>query len=274
MVAATFMAVYHIFSDPQLLQRLRTSLTETLGTSRLGLTGKPICAELHVDRLCTNALLNSIYTEILRRHVMTHVLVSAPADEDVFVGRWMLPRGSVGVLNSGISHMDTTFWNTRNGQYPVTKFWAERFLVDPSDPDSGPINPAHRQGPYSQPSNQQRGENSEDKPYFSMEGTEGSWFPFGGMNMFSLSLSFSFAHLVLRAFGANCFPRAGGSRICTGRFLAKNSIFSTLAYMVLELEIEPLVDTMVVNQWRYGLGVNQPRHATPFRFKKRQTGRE
>lgn len=62
----------------------------------------------------------------------------------------------------------------------------------------------------------------------------------------------------------------GGGGICLGRFLAKNSILSTLAYMILELDIEPLVDEMVVNEWRYGLGVNQPRHVTPFRFKKRQ----
>jgi hypothetical protein len=114
---------------------------------------------------------------------MTHFLVSAPADADVHLGRWLLPRGSVGVLNSGISHMDTTFWNTRNGQYPVTEFWAGRFLVDPHDPESGPINPAHRQGPYSRPSDQQDGE-SEDTPFFSMEGTEGSWFPYGGMYYF------------------------------------------------------------------------------------------
>lgn len=262
------MAVYYIFSDPQLLQRLRTSLTETLGAPRLGLTGKPISAELDVKKLSANALLNSIYAETLRRHGMTHVIVSAPADADLQLGRWMLPRGSVGVVNSGISHMDTSFWNTRDGQYPVTEFWAERFLVDPHDPDSGPINPAQRQGPYSRPSDQQQGEDSEDKPYFTMEGTEGSWFPYGGTDLFSL------IYLVLRVFGANSFLGIGGGGICIGRFLAKNSTLATLAYMVLELEVEPLVDTMVVNQWRYGLGVNQPRHATPFRFKKRQAGRE
>lgn len=180
MVATTFMAIYEVFSDPELLQRLRMRLTETLETSRLGLAGEPASAQLDAKKLSSDALLCSVYAETLRRHGMTHFLVSAPADSDVDLGRWLLPRGSVGVLNSGISHMDATFWNTRNGQHPVTEFWADRFLVDPHDPESGPINPAHRQGPYSRPSDRQPSDMGNDKPYFSMEGTEGSWFPYGG----------------------------------------------------------------------------------------------
>lgn len=57
--------------------------------------------------------------------------------------------------------------------------------------------------------------------------------------------------------------------MCGGRFLAKNAILATLAYLILEFEIEPQVDSMVVNPWRYGLGVNQPRYATPFRIRRR-----
>lgn len=181
-VAAAMMTIYHVFHDPELLSRVRASVTSTLGITRVtGLASEQLNAKL----LTNNDLMCSIYAEILRLHGMSHFLVSAPKTSDVDVGRWILPRGAVGLLNAGISHMDSEFWNTQNGKHPVTEFWAERFIVDPKDPDSGPINPAVRQKPYSRGEEEHVANENADRPFFSTDGTEGVWFPYGG-KLFSL----------------------------------------------------------------------------------------
>lgn len=65
------------------------------------------------------------------------------------------------------------------------------------------------------------------------------------------------------------FEFLGGGGICLGRFLAKNALLIVLAYLVLEYEMEPLVDKMVVDPWRYGLAVDHPKHPTAFRIRRR-----
>lgn len=55
------------------------------------------------------------------------------------LGRYRLPRAQLGLWNSDLAHMDERFWNTRGGKFPVTEFWAGRFLVDERDPGSGPV---------------------------------------------------------------------------------------------------------------------------------------
>ncbi|KAL3421934.1 nacht and ankyrin domain protein [Phlyctema vagabunda] len=236
-VATTFMAAHHILMDAALLSRVRESLGKTLGTgNRILSCNNPVLLSDVLDPklLYNDALLCSIYAEILRLHGMAHFLVSAPEWTDLQVGRWMFPRGSIGVLNSGLAHMDSDFWNTRHGQHPVSEFWPDRFIVDPRDPESGPVNPAIRETPYSRPKATRRQQSAgdsdadaDDEPYFSMDGTEGSWFPYGG-----------------------------GAGICLGRFLAKNAILMSLALIVMEFEIEPQAKPLVLNPWRWQSGMD------------------
>lgn len=73
--------------------------------------------------------------------------------------------------------MDHTFWNTMNGQHPVESFWSDRFLIDPSIPDSGPVHPSLRKKTLHHEIN------NGVTPFFSMEGCEGAWVPYGGKSV-------------------------------------------------------------------------------------------
>ncbi|PHH71803.1 hypothetical protein CDD82_6330 [Ophiocordyceps australis] len=240
-VSAAVMAAYHVFSDKGLLSELRTSIVKTLGSARVNDIPSS-------SLLGTDALLCSIYAETLRLHATTNLVVAAPVD--VRLGEWLLPGGSLAMVNSGVAHMDADFWNTRRGKYPVSRFWARRFIVDPKDPESGPISPGCPSRPPC------RGDG--DAPYFSLDGTTASWIPYGGAYWARTEIH----ACVLLTFGV------GGTRICPGRFLSKNILLGALAYLVLEFDIEPQVNSMVVNPWRYGVGVDHPRRPTPYRIRK------
>ncbi|KAI0546389.1 Pfs, NACHT and ankyrin domain protein [Xylaria curta] len=140
---STMLAVWHIFRDPDLLQRL---------------TKLP--------------LLSSIYAETLRLYINTFIMVNS-AQCDMSLRKWRLPQNELGLLNSHIAHRDDTFWNTKNGPHPVDTFWADRFVTDPADPTSGPINPELYEARRRNEKNKHR------KSYFSMEGLKASWFPYG-----------------------------------------------------------------------------------------------
>ncbi|KAF3054955.1 Pfs, NACHT and Ankyrin domain protein [Daldinia childiae] len=225
-------------------------LTKTLGTNRIhnkpndSQPDKNILDLLDPKVLQSNSLLCSIYAETLRLHGTSHLIFRASAD--AHLGRWLLPRGSIGLISPGVLHQDAKFWNTCDGQHPISEFWSDRFLVYPNDPNSGPVSPVYRDISYSSPKKRQDNvDNDNNQPYFTMDGTEGAWYPYGG-----------------------------GEGICLGRFLAKNSILATLAYLVLEFDIEPQVESMVVNSWRFGLSVNQPRYTTPFKIRRRPSDKE
>lgn len=158
---------------------------------------------------------------------------------DVGLGRWRLPKDSIGLLNSSLSHRDARFWNTKDGLHPLDGFWADRFLIDPNDPSSGPVNPAVREELGSKTARQSRPVNG--KPFFSTDGLEASWFPYGG-----------------------------GYSICPGRHLAKNVIILTCAILANEYDVEFLTDSLAFDKWRFGLGLATPTKALPFRIKRRQ----
>ena len=182
------MAAWHIFRDPVLLARVRSELDEHLGPHTTNNNNNGI----DLQKLLKIPLLLSIYAETLRLYIKTYVIVSSQTT-DVDLGRWRLPRGTMGLLNSTISHRDAEFWNT-NGpdgtHHPVDTFWADRFLVDPRDAFSGPINPAMRDQ-VGEGRGRFGGEKLKDgKPFFFTEGLKASWFPYGGMfSSFSAFLS-------------------------------------------------------------------------------------
>jgi hypothetical protein len=103
-------------------------------------------------------------------------------DADASLGKWILPRGKIALISSGLCHMDEAVWNTREGQFPLTSFWSDRFLVYPDDPKSGPLNEDMRAIVNSGPVKSQKANAATDpaRPSFSLEGLEGSWIPYGG----------------------------------------------------------------------------------------------
>jgi hypothetical protein len=163
------LSAFHIYRDPVLLDRVRDSVDSLLGDTHF--------MDMDANELSKNPLLSSIYAEVLRLYVKTYFMVSSP-HEQVDLGRWELPKGRIGIMNAGVSHMDESFWNSGGGEYPVTTFWADRFIVDPTDPQSGPVAPHVRESPDMDELQSAWG--SATEPFFSMEGTRGSWFPYGG----------------------------------------------------------------------------------------------
>ncbi|KJZ70682.1 hypothetical protein HIM_09927 [Hirsutella minnesotensis 3608] len=194
-VGTTFMAVHHVFSDKDLLLRVRANLLKTFDMTNTNSSFESSLTMLDPKTVCSDTLLCAIYAEVLRLHGMAYFLVSAPKNRDVNLGRWKLPAGSMGLLDSGMSHMDPDFWNTRDGRHPVTEFWPDRFIVDPLDLDSGPVSPAFRERPYSQPKEREQDGVDQNQPYFSLQGTEGIWFPYGACLVLDFDIEYLDAKL-------------------------------------------------------------------------------
>jgi hypothetical protein len=249
------LASFHIFRDPVLLQRVRDGIDNSFGAQQL--------PEIDPTKLSKETLLSSIYAETLRLYVKTYFLVSSP-HADVHLGRWKLPATCIGLMNAGFSHMDEAFWNSRGNEHPVTSFWADRFITDPTDTQSGPVAPHIRESPDWVAPKREYDEKSRTKneAFFSMDGTEGSWFPYGGE---SSTRTFKFYRIAR----ANLIPYVGGHSICPGRFLARNVILFTCALLASDYDIEILSDKVEMSMWRFGLGVGAMKHAIPFRIRKR-----
>ncbi|KAL1845874.1 hypothetical protein Daus18300_014420 [Diaporthe australafricana] len=216
--------------EPLLLQRIRAELHNRFGGHNV--------RNVKPEELLGLPLLQSVYAETLRLYTEIYIMVSS-SQADVGLGRWRLPKDSIGLLNSSMSHRDARFWNTKDSLHPVDSFWADRFLIDPNDPSSGPINPAVREKLGIKMARQSR--HTDGKPFFSTDGLEASWFPYGG-----------------------------GYSICPGRHLAKNVIILTCGILASEFDVEFLTDALRFDQWRFGLGMATPKNPLPCRIKRRQ----
>ncbi|KAF2142291.1 uncharacterized protein K452DRAFT_326261 [Aplosporella prunicola CBS 121167] len=195
--------------------------------------GQTAPLDMNVTELIKSPLLSSVQAEVLRLYVNVCVMVSSP-HADVSLGRWWLPKGAAALVSSGISHMDENYWNTRDGVHPVQSFWADRFISYPQDISSGPVQPMARDKYLADP------QSTDGKPSFSLQGLEASWMPYGG-----------------------------GNAICPGRFLAKRVILFTISLMTREFDIELLPHTLEMGAWKFGMGVEKPKNAIPFRIRKR-----
>ncbi|KAI9158139.1 ABC multidrug transporter A-2 [Paramyrothecium foliicola] len=204
-VPSCMFAIFHIFNDGETLRKARAEVREIFGGTSF--------EDVDIAKLNKSApLLSSIYAETLRLYIKVYSLYRSP-HEEVQLGKWTLPRGGIAVINSGPSHMDSTFWNTKDGKHPVDTFWPSRFIVDPADPRSGPVSPDHRK--------QINTKSTTDKPYFSMDGCDGAWIPFGG-----------------------------GHSMCPGRFFAKSVMIFTFALLVSNYDIETHVDKLTFTDKR------------------------
>ncbi len=229
------MTALHIFRNPALTTRLR-SLLFSSGTVSPTTLLPDLTALLHT----TPPLLSSIYAETLRLHLQAYVTRSSP-HADVSVGGWTLPRGKVCMVNTYAAHMDEGVWNTREGRYPVGRFWEERFLVYPGDAGSGPLRKESDEKGLDRV--QDKGETGKGEPEFSLQGLEGAWIPYGG-----------------------------GYAACPGRHFAKRIILYTTAMLVGGYDIEILTDRLEMDDSCFGLGTQKPKHEVPFRIRRRRGG--
>jgi hypothetical protein len=157
-------SILNVVQDRDLYRRVRREVDEIR-------QGKLLMQTSKLD-ISSNALLSSIFAETLRIH-STSLLPITPTGGQLFLGKWSMPKGSYGMICAGVCHRNTQVWNTKDGLHPLDSFWADRFIVDPSDPMSGPIKPEVRE-------ELQVKLVRSNKPYYSIEGLEGTWVPFGG----------------------------------------------------------------------------------------------
>lgn len=237
------MTTLHICRSPDLASRIRTALLAPTSTTQPIVD--PSTLSINLDALLhrTPPLLASVYAETLRLHLQAYV-TRASAHRDVHVAGWTLPRDKVCMVNTYASHMDESFWNTRDGKFPVGAFWAERFLIDPKDEGSGPVRRDVPAEVYKRPS-PPRGQDEENEggPFFSVQGLEGAWIPYGG-----------------------------GYAACPGRHFAKRIVLYTTALLVGAFEVEVLTPGLEMDDKCFGLGTQKPKHAVKFRIRRRKGG--
>ena len=117
-----------------------------------------------------NPLLLSMYAETLRFDVQIHISRTSP-HRQYSIGNLFVPKNKLMLINTWLAHTDVTVWKTKQDNFPLNDFWAQRFLIDPEAPSSGPTKrrlPSHQR-------------TEAEEAHFSTEGLEGAWTPYGGM---------------------------------------------------------------------------------------------
>ena len=224
--------------DADLLLRARAEIDNSRTSAPE--SGMP---EFDIGKLCSSPLLQSVYAETLRLRVAL-IVTRTPEREDFQVDNWLFPKGRIIALSSRSAAMNPTIWNTGTSDdpHPLEQFWADRFLVYPDDPSSGPLkkNPAATSKHQRRPNLQAPG----NEPKFSMDGVAGGWIPYGG-----------------------------GDRICPGRHFAKQEILGSFAMLFTHYDIELLTSSDWVpkpNMKFFPFGGLPPMGKIPFRIRRRK----
>lgn len=188
-----------------------------------------------------NPLLQSIFAEITRLRVVG-IIARCAVGSDFQLGEWTIPERSFLGLPSNAGAMNKNIWNagTHHDPHPLDEFWAERFLIYPNDPNSGPLHQDRRPATKSIPATEI---DTSNEPVFSLKGLKEVYTPF-----------------------------AGGSALCPGRHFAKQEVVSTLARLVLRYDIE----LQVPDDWEpkmdpafFPTGTLPPLDKVPFRIRRR-----
>ena len=227
--------IIEVFRDHDLLSRVRGELKTT--------TLKGITSGRDIEKLLSLPLLQSICAELLRLRVATQAVFSSHRG-DIQINQWRIPKDSLVIVTTGAAHRDPGFWNTKNGQHPLDRFWADRFLVYPGDPQSGP----RKQATIVDCESEVHPTKTPASP------TEGEYVSSGLADSF--------------------IPWGIGERSCPGRGIARRVIITVVAIMVERYDIEILSSDLRINTALDGLGTQRPLRPIPFRIRNRKTGLE
>ncbi|KAL8707494.1 MAG: hypothetical protein Q9220_007484 [cf. Caloplaca sp. 1 TL-2023] len=174
LIPSSLILILQSFRDSALCSEIRHSLEKAVDdTARL---------KFDLRKLETNPLLLSMYAETLRWAVQIHV-PRAAQHQDTSIGKMLIPKNKLILVNTWLAHTDEEVWNTKNGTFPLDDFWARRFLVDPENPLSGPLK--CNDTPHKESS---AGKGNDQRIHFSTKGLEGAWIPYGG-KIFTIPLA-------------------------------------------------------------------------------------
>ena len=227
-----------IILRPELLSQVRDEIS-SVSTPEF-LSG----ADSHYDamlQLLSDPLLQSIYSEELR--LRNGVMIQrVPVVDHFKIGRWKMPKGKMILASSWHEQRDRSVWNEGpvNGQFhSVDDFWAERFLVYPNDPTTGPRKPGSDPKPRR---TDERG-STDGKPVYTTDPVLGSYIPYGG-----------------------------GMNACPGRFYAKQEAIGAMVLFlsIFDIELERDVkDSPKPNLKFFPFGVVPPLGKFPARMRRR-----
>ena len=238
-IPAVFWMMYEAIQQPALLGQALDEIATYQSLSLL-----PRNPSVNVETLCRVPILQSMYAETLRLYTSLFSLGSA-IHGNFKLGNHTILQGQLIAVDSRVSAMDNRVWNTgasdgKEEPYPLDLWWAERFLVNPNDPNGGPVRPHASKDP--DPASPQLGD---DRRRFTTEDLAGAWTPYGG-----------------------------GPRQCPGRTFAKQEIIVAFALVFSTLEIELLDATskgpVKPNMKYYGLGTLPPEAKVPLRMRKKR----
>ncbi|EED13965.1 conserved hypothetical protein [Talaromyces stipitatus ATCC 10500] len=227
-VPSTMTLCTQIYRDGSLVSDLRSALRACIRPGKI--------PSFDIEKIGKQPLLLSMYAETLRYGVQIHIPRCSPHQPIVMGGAIIQPQKLV-FINTALAHNDEQVWNTQGGQYPLDTFWARRFLIDPTQKDSGPLKC------FSSSSDQKtRTDQDQRTEKFTIEGLEGIWIPYGG-----------------------------GQHACPGRVVAKRIMLLTSAMMVTMFDVELLasVSALRFSSPRFGFGVRKPSKQVPFRIRRR-----
>lgn len=221
-----------ILQRPDLLLRVREEVAPYISRD----PSDPSQMVVDIPNLCSRPLIQSIYAEVLRFRSGT-VINRVPTSSDFHIGGWHFRKGEQIIVSNYNTGRNQSVWNqgTFEDPHPVDEFWPERFIVYPDDPNSGPV--LQQEAKKGQDS-------TNSKPTFCLNGTAGSWIPYGG-----------------------------GTRMCPGRHFAKEEMIVTMAMFLTAFDIQLLTDN---NSWiqpdlnYFMFGVMHPKGKIPARIRKRE----
>jgi cytochrome P450 len=192
-----------------------------------------------MPKLLSNALLQSIYSEELRLRNAVMIQRTTLANT-VVIGDYHIPKGDMIIASSWHEGRDRSVWNegTETSFHSVEDFWADRFILYPHDPSSGPSKASSLKK-----SRAAAAAKDAEKPQFSAEPVTGSFIPYGG-----------------------------GQKICPGRFYAKQEAIGSVALFLkaYDVELAPGQGLPEPNMEFFPFGVVQPTKAFRARIRRKR----
>ena len=233
--AAAWMLL-RIYLDPSLLLRIQSEVDS------IALFGTNFS-----EQLDSAPVLNAAYCETLRLYMAGTIGRTSPKNEVFLAGFWRICPGIPVMASSWLGGLDNSFWNTgqclddETAQYPLSTFWADRFLQSPDDPMSGPVKKSYQlRRAKTEPLMSSR----DTRSRCVTSGLRNHWFPFGG-----------------------------GSSKCPGEALAKRTILCTVAVVLRCIDIrldDPDAASKIRPRHRtLPFGLHSFDRAVPFHFRKK-----